>query len=88
MAPHSSTLAWNIPWMEGPGGLQSMGSVAKSQIQLSDFTFTFHFHSPGKEMATHPSILGWIVPMDRGTWWATVHRVAKSWTRREIKGGA
>ena len=26
MAPHSSTLAWRIPWMEGPGGLQSMGS--------------------------------------------------------------
>ena len=25
MAPHSSTLAWKIPWMEGPGGLQSMG---------------------------------------------------------------
>ena len=27
MAPHSSTLAWNIPWMEVPGGLQSMGSL-------------------------------------------------------------
>jgi len=26
MAPHSSTLAWKIPWMEKPGGLQSMGS--------------------------------------------------------------
>ena len=25
MAPHSSTLAWRIPWMENPGGLQSMG---------------------------------------------------------------
>ena len=25
MAPHSSTLAWKIPWTEGPGGLQSMG---------------------------------------------------------------
>ena len=25
MAPYSSTLAWKIPWMEGPGGLQSMG---------------------------------------------------------------
>ena len=39
MAPHSSTLAWKIPWMEEPGGLQSMG-VAKSQTRLSDFTFT------------------------------------------------
>ena len=27
MAPHSSTLAWKIPWMERPGGLQSMGSL-------------------------------------------------------------
>ena len=27
MAPHSSTLAWKIPWMEEPGGLQSMGST-------------------------------------------------------------
>ena len=26
MAPHSSTLAWKIPWREAPGGLQSMGS--------------------------------------------------------------
>ena len=25
VAPHSSTLAWKIPWMEEPGGLQSMG---------------------------------------------------------------
>ena len=27
MATHSSTLAWKIPWTEGPGGLQSMGSL-------------------------------------------------------------
>ena len=27
MVPHSSTLAWEIPWMEEPGGLQSMGSL-------------------------------------------------------------
>ena len=32
-------------------------------------------------MATHSSILTWKIPMDRGTWWATVHRVAKSQTR-------
>ena len=29
-------------------------------------------------MATHSSILAWRIPMDRGAWWATVHRVAKS----------
>ena len=27
MAPHSSTLVWKIPWMEEPGGLQSMGPL-------------------------------------------------------------
>ena len=31
--------------------------VAKSQTQLSDFTFTFHFHALEKEMATHSSVL-------------------------------
>ena len=31
MAPHSSTLAWKIPWTEGPGGLQSMGSLGVRQ---------------------------------------------------------
>ena len=32
-------------------------------------------------MATHSKILAWRIPMDRGAWWATVHRVAKGWTR-------
>ena len=27
MTPHASTLAWQIPWTEEPGGLQSMGSL-------------------------------------------------------------
>ena len=31
MAPHSSTLAWKIPWMEEPGGLQSMGLLRVGQ---------------------------------------------------------
>ena len=60
MAPHSSTLAWKIPWMEEPGGLQSMGSL--SWTQLSDFTFTFHFHALEKEMAIHSSTLAWRIP--------------------------
>ena len=34
MATHSSVLAWEIPWTQEPGGLQSMGS--QSQIQFSD----------------------------------------------------
>ena len=61
MAPYSSTLAWKIPWMEEPGGLQCMGML-KSQTQLSDFTFTFHFHALEKEMATHSSVLAWTIP--------------------------
>ena len=36
--------------------------VAKSRIQLSDFTFTFHFHALEKEMATHCSVLAWRIP--------------------------
>ena len=60
MAPHSSTLAWKIPWTEEPGGLQSMGSL--SRTRLSDFTFTFHFHALEKEMATHSSVLAWRIP--------------------------
>ena len=42
MATHSSIRVWKIPWMEEPGRLQSMGSVAKSRTQLSDFT-SLHF---------------------------------------------
>ena len=60
MAPHSSTLAWKIPWTEEPGGLQSMGS--QSRTRLSDFPFNFHFHTLEKEMATHSSNLAWRVP--------------------------
>ena len=33
-----------------------------------------------KGMATPSRILAWRIPTDRGAWWATVHRVAKSWT--------
>ena len=36
--------------------------VAKSWTQLSDFTFTFHFHALEKEMATHSSTLAWRIP--------------------------
>ena len=60
MAPHSSTLAWKIPWMEEPGRLQSRGS--RSRTRLSNFTFTFHFNVLEKEMATHSSVLAWRIP--------------------------
>ena len=60
MAPHSSTLAWKILWMEEPGRLQSMGSEGRTR--LSDFTFTFHFHALEKKMATYSSVLAWRIP--------------------------
>jgi len=44
--------AW---WAAGHG-------VAKSRTQLSNFTFTFHFHALEKEMATHSSVLAWRIP--------------------------
>ena len=58
MAPHSSTLAWKIPWTEEPGRLQSMGS------QESDMAERLHFHFSAleKEMATHSSVLAWRIP--------------------------
>ena len=59
MAPHSTTLAWKIPWTDEPGRLQYMGLL---RTQLSDFTFTFHFHALEKKMATHSSVLAWRMP--------------------------
>ena len=58
MAPHSSTLAWKIPWTEEA----AVHGVAKNQTRLSDFPFTFHFHTLEKEMATHSSVLAWKTP--------------------------
>ena len=60
MAPHSSTLAWKIPWMESLVGCSPL--VAKSRARLSDFTFNFHLHASEKEMATHSSVLAWRIP--------------------------
>ena len=68
-APHSSTLAWKVPWMEEPDRLQSMGSLrvghdwaTSLSLSLSLFTFTFHFHTLEKEMATHSCVLAWKIP--------------------------
>ena len=55
MAPHSSTLAWKIPWTEEPSRLQSMGR------EESDTTERLHFqfHALEEEMATCSSVLAW-----------------------------
>ena len=42
--------------------LAAVHGVAKSQTQLNNFTFTFHFHALEKEMATHSSVLAWRTP--------------------------
>ena len=45
--------------MDGGAWWAAVHGVAKSQTRLSDFPFTFHFHSLEKEMATHSSVLAW-----------------------------
>ena len=60
MAPHSSTLAWKMPWMEEPGGLQSMGSLRVRHTEQIHFHFSLSCIE--KEMETHSSILAWKIP--------------------------
>ena len=51
--------------MDGGAWWAAVHGVARSQTRLSDFTFTFHFYALEKEMATHSSVLAWIIP---GMW--------------------
>ena len=48
--------------MDGGARWATVHGVAKSQIRLSNVTFTFHFHASEKEMATHSSVLAWRIP--------------------------
>ena len=48
--------------IDGGAWKAAVHGVAKSQTQLSDFLFTFHFHALEKEMATHSSTLAWQIP--------------------------
>ena len=48
--------------MDGGAWWAAVHGVAKSQTQLSNITFTLHFHALEKEMATHSSVLGWRIP--------------------------
>ena len=79
MAPQSSTLAWEIPWMENPGGLQSMGS-----LRQTDMTEQLHFHfslsciGEGNGNPLQCSCLE--NPKDWGAWWAAIYGVVQSWT--------
>ena len=56
MAPHSSTLAWKIPWMRSLVGCSLWGR------EELDTTEQLHFHALEKEMATHSSVLAWRIP--------------------------
>ena len=81
MAPHSSTLAWTIPWMEEPGRLQSMGLLGVGHDWAT--SFTFHFHALEKEMATHSSVLAWRIPgmgEPGGLLSMGLHRVRHDWS--------
>ena len=76
MAPHSSTLAWKIPWTEEPGGLQAMGSLRVGHdwaTSLSLFTF---MHWRRKCQPTPVFLPG--ESQGRGAWWAAVYGVAKA----------
>ena len=79
MAPHSSTLAWRIPWAEEPGGLQSRGH------EESGTTERLHFHFPlsciGEGNGNPLQCYCLENPRDGGACWAAVYGVAQNRTR-------
>ena len=82
MAPYSSTLAWKIPWMEEPDGLQSMGSLRVGHDWVTSLS-TFHFPALEKEMSTHSSVLAWRIPgtgEPGGLLSVGSHRVGLNWS--------
>ena len=79
MAPHSSTLAWKIPWTEEPGGLQSMGSLRVGLTERLHFHFSLSCIGEGNGNPLQCSCLE--NPRDEGAWWAAVYGFAQSRTR-------
>ena len=79
MAPHSSTLAWKIPWTEEPGRLQSMGSLESDTTERLHFHFSLSCIGEGNGNPLQCSCLE--NPRDREAWWAAVCGVAQSRTR-------
>ena len=57
MAPHSSTLAWKIPWTEEPGGLQSMGLLRSGTTERLHFNFSLSCIGEGNGNPLHCSCL-------------------------------
>ena len=79
MAPHSSTLAWKIPWAEEPGRLQSMGREESDTTERLNFHFSFSCTGEGNGKPLQYSCLE--NPRDGGAWWAAVYGAAQSQTR-------
>ena len=79
MAPHSSTLAWKIPWMEEPGGLQSIGSRGSDTTERLYFHFSLSSIGEGNGNPLRSSCLE--NPRDGEAWWAAVYGVAQSRTQ-------
>ena len=82
MAPHSSTLAWKIPWTEEPGRLQSMGSLRVGHDWVTSLSL-FTFMNWEKEMATHSSILARRIPGTEepsGLLSVGSHRIGHDWS--------
>ena len=79
MAPHSSTLAWKIPWTEEPGRLQSMGSLESDMTERLHFHFSLSCIGEGNGNPLQCSCLE--NPRDRGARWAAIYGVAQSRTR-------
>ena len=79
MAPHSSTLAWKIPWTEETGGLQSMGWRRVGHDWATSLSFFTFMHCRRKWQPTPVFLPG--ESQGGGTWWATVYGVAQSRTR-------
>ena len=69
--------------MDGGAWWATVHGVPKSRTRLSDFPFTFHFHTLEKEMATHSGVLGWRIPgMEEpgGLPSVGLHRVGHDWS--------
>ena len=79
MAPHSSTLAWKIPWTEEPARLQSMGLLRVGHDWATSLSLFLSCIGEGNGSPLRCSCPE--NPRDGGAWWAAVYGVAESWTR-------
>ena len=79
IAPHSSALAWKLPWTEEPGGLQSTGSEESDTTERLPFHFSLSCTGEGNGNPLQCSCLG--NPRDGGAWRAAVYGVAQGRTR-------